>query len=159
QHILSGAVMDPRGLDELFDGKWREEGCPVDAPVSSEAVYYLTQRGKVRFPFVPPTLRNHGCFIVTLSRVVQWLRSKVEALGVTVLEGFPGSQLLWDETGRRITGVRTADLGLDRNGNPKDSFSPGTDIRARVTVIAEGARGSLTKARVDPLAIRVPPPR
>ncbi len=159
QHILSGAVMDPRGMDDLFGGKWRDEGCPVDAPVESEAIYYLTEKGKIRFPFVPPTLRNHGCFVVTLSHVVRWLKEKVEALGVNVLEGFPGKEILWDKSGRRVTGVRTADLGIDRDGNPGGSFTPGTDLRAKVTVLGEGTRGSLTKTLVDRLGLHGPNPQ
>ena len=156
QHILSGAVMDPRGLDDLFEGRWREEGCPVEAPVQSEAVYYLTPRGKIRFPFVPPTLRNHGGWVVTLSHVVRWLEEKVTALGVNVFAGFPGSEVLFD--GERVRGVRTADMGLGRDGNPKESFQPGTDILAKVTVFGEGSRGSLTKALVRRLGIQGPNP-
>ncbi|HZN57252.1 MAG TPA: electron transfer flavoprotein-ubiquinone oxidoreductase [Planctomycetota bacterium] len=158
QHILSGAVMDPRGLDELFEGRWKEEGCPVEAPVVSEAVYYLTPRGKIRFPFVPPTLKNHGGYVVTLSHVVQWLQTKVEARGVNVLAGFPGKEVIYDESGR-VAGVRTADLGLDRAGQPKASFTPGTDLRARVTVFGEGPRGSLTKALVERLGASGPNPQ
>jgi electron-transferring-flavoprotein dehydrogenase len=157
QHILSGAVMDPRGLDELFDGKWREEGCPVEAPVKSEAVYYLTARRRVRFPFLPPTLRNHGAWVVTLSHVVRWMKARVEALGVDVFEGFPGEDLLWE--GERVAGVRTADRGLDRRGEPRAGFTPGADIRAKVTVLGEGSRGSLTKALVGRLGIDGPNPQ
>ena len=152
QHILSGAVMDPRGLDDLFEGRWREEGCPVEAPVQSEAVYYLTPRGKIRFPFVPPTLRNHGGWVVTLSHVVRWLEEKVTALGVNVFAGFPGSEILFD--GERVRGVRTADMGLGRDGAPKESFQPVTEIIAKVTVFGEGSRGSLTKALFQKLVIQ-----
>jgi electron-transferring-flavoprotein dehydrogenase len=157
QHILSGAVMDPRGMDELFDGRWRELGCPVEAPVVSEAVYYLTARRRFRFPFLPPTLRNHGAWVVTLSRVVRWLKERCEELGVLVLEGAPGAEILWD--GDRVAGVRTADKGLDRRGEPKAGFTPGTEIRARVTVLGEGSRGSLTKALVARLGIHGPNPQ
>jgi electron-transferring-flavoprotein dehydrogenase len=159
QHILSGAVMDSRGLDELFEGNWREEGCPVEAPVVSESIYYLTEKGKYRFPFVPPTLRNHGCFVVTLSEVVRWMRERVEALGVNVFEGFPASEILWDESGRRVTGLRTVDLGLDRAGNRKESFTLGTDLHAKVVVLGEGTRGSLTKSVVERLGLDGPNPQ
>jgi len=159
QHILSGAVMDSRGVGELFGDKWREEGCPVEAPVVSEFIYYLTEKGKYRFPFVPPTLRNDGCFVVTLSQVVRWMRERVEALGVNVFEGFPASEILWDKSGHRVTGVRTVDLGLDRAGNPKESFTPGTDLHAKVVVLGEGTRGSLTKSVVDRLALDGPNPQ
>jgi electron-transferring-flavoprotein dehydrogenase len=159
QHILSGAVMDSRGLEELFGSTWREEGCPIEAPVVSESVYYLTEKSKYRFPFVPPTLRNHGCFVVTLSEVVRWMRERVEALGVNVLEGFPASEVLWGEGGRRVAGVRTVDLGLDRAGNPKESFTPGTDLHAKVVVLGEGTRGSLTKSVVERLSLDGPNPQ
>jgi len=157
QHILSGAVMDPRGFDELFDGKWIEEGCPVEAPVKSEAVYYLTARGKVRFPFLPPTLRNHGAWVVTLSHVVRWMKTRVEVLGVNVFEGFPGKELLWE--GERVAGVRTADRGIDKSGAPRAGFTAGADIRAKVTVLGEGSRGSLTKALVSRLGTDGPNPQ
>ncbi|MBI4602741.1 MAG: electron transfer flavoprotein-ubiquinone oxidoreductase, partial [Planctomycetes bacterium] len=159
QHILSGAVMDPRGMVELFGPRWREEGCPVEAPVAREAVYYLTARRRIRFPFTPPTLTNHGCFVVTLSHVVRWMKEKAEALGASVLEGFPGSEVLWDSSGRRVEGVRTADRGLDRRGEPRESFTPGTDIRAKVTVLGEGTRGSLTKTVVERLGLGGPNPQ
>jgi electron-transferring-flavoprotein dehydrogenase len=156
-HILSGAVMDPRGLDELFEGKWREEGCPVESPVQREATYYLTSKRKFRFPFTPPTLKNHGCFVVTLSQVVRWMREKAEAAGVSILEGFPASEILWQGDG--VAGARTVDLGVDRDGNPKSSFTPGTDLRAKVTVLGEGTRGSLTKALVERLKLEGPNPQ
>jgi electron-transferring-flavoprotein dehydrogenase len=159
QHILSGAVMDPRGLDELFAGRWREEGCPVEAPVASESVFYLTATGKWRFPFLPPTLRNEGCFVVTLSHVVRWLREKAEALGVSIIEGFPGREVLWDDSGRRVAGVRTVDRGVTRDGTPRESFQPGADIRAKVTALGEGTRGSLTKALVERLGLGGPNPQ
>ena len=156
-HILSGAVMDGRGLDELFPDGWREAGCPVDAPVSDEAVYYLTAAGKRTFPFIPPPLRASGCHVVSLSLVVRWLREKVEELGVHVFEGFPAAELLWE--GERVVGVRTVDQGVDRDGRPRDGFAPGTEVRARVTVLGEGSRGSLTKALVDRLGIAGPNPQ
>lgn len=159
QHILSGAVMDPRGMEDLFGAGWQAEGCPVEAPVSSEAVYYLTRRGRWRFPFVPPTLKNHGGYVVTLSHVVRWMREKAEALGVNVFEGFPASEVLWDESGRRVQGVRTVDRGVDRGGAPKESFAPGSNLRAKVTVFGEGTRGSLTKIVVDRLRLQGPNPQ
>src|SRR6266540_7337535 len=102
QHILSGAVMDPRGMDGLFEGRWRELGCPVEAKVERETVYYLTARRKFRFPVVPPTLRNEGCWVVTLSRVVEWLRDQAQAEGVNVFEGFPADGKIME--GDRVAG-------------------------------------------------------
>jgi len=157
QHILSGAVMDPRALDDLFEGRWRELGLPIEAEVSSDTVYYLTARRKFRFPLVPPTLRNHGCLVVVLSRVVQWMRDQAQAEGVNVFEGFPASELIREE--RRVAGAITADRGIDRAGNPGPGFAPGTEIRARVTVLAEGSRGSLAKKLVDDLNLGGPNPQ
>lgn len=157
QHILSGAVMDPRGLDELFDGSCQEAGCPVESPVVGETVYYLTGTSAFRFPILPPPLRNDGCYVVSLSRVVQWLKEKAEDLGVDVLEGFPAADLVMD--GERVLGVVTADQGLDREGKPRSNFAPGAEIRARVTVLCEGTRGSLTRKLVDRLGIQGPNPQ
>ncbi len=157
QHILSGAVMDPKGIDELFQGRWKEEGCPVEAPVKSDAVYFLTAAGKIRFPVVPPTLRNHGGWVVSLSRVAQWLKGKAEELGVTICEGFPGCELILE--GEKVAGAITADKGIDRQGRPKASFAPGTEICAKVTVLCEGSRGSLTKQLVERLNLHGPNPQ
>ncbi len=155
-HILSGAIMDPRGMAELFPD-WRAAGCPVEAEVTEEAVYHLTARSKLRAPFVPPNLRNHGAWIVTLSDVVVWLREKLEALGVMVFEGFAGNELLWD--GGRVAGVRTMDKGLAPDGSPGPSFEPGADITAQVTVLGEGSHGSLTKQLVARLGLAGPNPQ
>jgi electron-transferring-flavoprotein dehydrogenase len=157
EHILSGAVMDGRGLDELFPEGWREAGCPVDGAVTEEAVYYLTATGKLRFPFIPPPLRAQGCHVVSLSHVVRWLRERVEELGVNVFEGFPAAELLWD--GDRVIGARTVDQGVDRQGAPRDGFTPGTEVRAKVTVLGEGSRGSLTKTLVERLGLEGPNPQ
>ncbi|MCA9320810.1 MAG: electron transfer flavoprotein-ubiquinone oxidoreductase [Planctomycetes bacterium] len=150
-HILSGAIMDPRGMDELFGQAWRKE-CPIDAEVMDESVYYLTEGKAIRFPILPPTLKNHGNLIVSLSKVTAWMKEKVEELGVMVAESFPGHEILYD--GDRVTGVRTMDMGLDQDGNPGPSFQPGTDIEAKITVLGEGSRGSLTKQLVDRLGLQ-----
>ena len=155
-HILSGAVMDPRAIEELFGPKWHEE-CPVDAQVIKEQVFYLTEASAFSFPVTPPTLHNHGLWIASLSRVVTWMKEKVEELGVMIAEAFPGHELLMD--GDRVTGVRTMDMGLDADGNPGPAFQPGTDIHAKVTVLGEGSRGSLTKKLVDRLDLHGPNPQ
>ena len=149
-HILSGAIMDPRAMVELFGESWRDE-CPVDADVGRESVLFLTEQKAVPFPAVPKGLQNHGNVIVSLSKVVGWMREKVEALGVTICEAFPGNEVLFD--GDRVVGVRTMDMGLDKNGNPGPGFQPGTDIHAKVTVLGEGSRGSLTKSLVRKLGL------
>ncbi|OFV93875.1 MAG: electron transfer flavoprotein [Acidobacteria bacterium RIFCSPLOWO2_02_FULL_61_28] len=145
-HLLSGAVMDPRGLRELvpnFDQPDSPDRAPVASPVLRDAVYFLTEQGQWQLPITPPFLHNHGNYIVSLNRLGRWLGQKVEAKGVSVFTGFAGKELLYEEG--RVAGVRTDDKGLDRDGKPKSNFEPGYDLRAKVTVLAEGPRGSLTK--------------
>src|SRR3954463_15736463 len=141
QHCLSGALLDPRSMRELLPGFERE--APIDASVSKEAVYYLTENGKLKFPITPPPLRDHGNYVISLNRFVKWLGGKVEEAGVTVFTGFAGSELLYD--GGRVIGVRTDDKGLDKQNQPKSNFEPGYDLQAKITILAEGTRGSLTK--------------
>jgi electron-transferring-flavoprotein dehydrogenase len=147
-HSISGAVMDPRGIQELMPD-WKERGAPIEHTVSEDHVLYLTKTRKFTLPFTPPPLQNHGNSIISLSRFVRWLGSQVEASGVDVFSGFAGVEMLTD--GDRIAGVRTGDKGIDRDGNRKSNYEPGIDIRAKVTILAEGARGSLTKQLVGAL--------
>jgi electron-transferring-flavoprotein dehydrogenase len=141
QHCLSGALLDPRSMRELLPGFEKE--APIDVPVSKESVYFLTETGKLKFPITPPPLRDHGNYVISLNRFVKWLGGKVEEAGVTVFTGFAGSELLYD--GDRVSGVRTDDKGLDKNNQPKSNFEPGYDLQAKITILAEGTRGSLTK--------------
>jgi len=144
QHCLSGALLDPRSMRELLPGF--EKDAPIDAPVSKEAVYFLTEKGKLKFPITPPPLRDHGNYVISLNRFVKWLGGKVEETGVTVFTGFAGSELLYD--GDCVTGVGTDDKGLDKNNQRKSNFEPGYDLQAKITILAEGTRGSLTKQLV-----------
>ncbi|HET7102015.1 MAG TPA: electron transfer flavoprotein-ubiquinone oxidoreductase [Terriglobia bacterium] len=144
-HCLSGAVLDPRSLRELVPD-FESKGAPLESPVTDDAVYFLTHRGQWRLPVNPPFLQNHGNYIVSVNKLARWLGGLVEAAGATLFPGFAGSEILHD--GRRVAGVRTDDKGIDRNGNPKANFQPGYDLRAKVTVFAEGTRGSLTKQLV-----------
>jgi electron-transferring-flavoprotein dehydrogenase len=144
-HCLSGAVLDPRSLRELvpdFDAK----GAPIESPVTDDAVYFLTRTGRWKLPVNPPFLQNQGNCIVSVNRLAKWLSELVEAAGVSLFPGIAGSEILYD--GQRVAGVRTDDKGIDKNGNPKSNFQPGYDLRASVTVFAEGTRGSLTKQLV-----------
>src|SRR5262250_2068157 len=141
QHCLSGALLDPRSMRELLPGFERE--APLDAPVTKEAVYFLTEKGKIKSPITPPPLRDHGNYVISLNRFVKWLGGKVEAEGITVFTGFAGSELLFD--GDRVTALLTDDKGLDKQNRQKSNFEPGYDIQAKVVVLAEGTRGSLTK--------------
>src|SRR5204863_117613 len=155
QHCLSGALLDPRSMRELLPDFEKE--APLDAPVSKEAVYFLTEKGKFRFPITPPPLRDHGNHVISLNRFVKWLGGKVEAAGVTVFTGFAGSELLYADDGGapgvparpHVSGVRTDDKGLDKNNQPKSNFEPGYDLQAKITILAEGARGSLTKQLIQ----------
>ena len=149
-HMLSGAVLDPSGLDELVPD-WRDRGAPLDTPVCSDRVYLLTQNGKVRFPIIPPPLRNHGNYVISLNRFVRWFGDQVAAEGVDVFTGFAATEVLFD--GDRVIGVRTGDRGVDRHGARKPTFEPGVDIHATVTIIADGVRGNLTKTLIRRFAL------
>jgi electron-transferring-flavoprotein dehydrogenase len=141
-HLLSGAVMDPRALRELLPDF--EQEAPLDSPVASDAVYFLTRGAQVRFPVTPPFLHNPGNYIVSLNRLGKWLGRKVEEAGITIFTETAGMEVLYDEGGN-VRGVRTDDKGLDRDRRPKENYQPGSDLHAKVTVFAEGTRGSLAK--------------
>jgi electron-transferring-flavoprotein dehydrogenase len=149
-HSLSGAVLDPVALQELIPD-FIEKGAPVSTPVRDDRVYFLTRGRQIRFPVVPPPLRNEGNFVISLNQLVKWLASQAEARGVDVLAGFPAAEMLYD--GARVVGVRTGDKGIDRHGQRKSNFEAGVDLRAKVTILAEGARGSLTKQLVPRLGL------
>ncbi|MBI4470210.1 MAG: electron transfer flavoprotein-ubiquinone oxidoreductase [Acidobacteria bacterium] len=146
-HILSGAVFDPRALEELIPD-FREAGAPLGAEVVEDHLWYLTEHSKIPSPIIPPPLRNTGKYALSLGRLTQWLASRAASMGVDVFPEFPGVELLFEEgtssTGK-VIGVRTGDKGVDRNGARKGNYEPGVDIQARVVVLGEGVRGSLTK--------------
>lgn len=145
-HNLSGAILDPRAMDSLIPG-WRAQGAPVEAVVTSHEVRWLTRRGSVVAPITPPPLANKGCALVSLSRFTKWMGEKAEALGADIFDHFPAADLIWD--GGRVAGVRCRDRGRDKAGGEKEGFEPGAEIRARVTVLGEGTRGSLTRNLVE----------
>jgi electron-transferring-flavoprotein dehydrogenase len=145
QHCLSGALLDPRSMHELLPGFEKE--APLDAQCHQEAVYFLTKNGKFKLPITPPPLRDHGNYVISINKFTKWLGSKVEETGITVFTGFAGSELLYD--GNRVSGVRTDDKGVDKQNQPKSNFEPGYDLRAKVTILAEGTRGSLTKQLIS----------
>ncbi len=142
-HILSGAVMDPRAIRELMPD-FLGEGCPVDSVVTEDAFWYLTEKKGINSPIVPPPLKNKGKYVVSLSRVCEWLAEKCEAAGVNIFPEFPATEVLYDENDA-VIGVRTGDKGIDKDGKRKPNFEPGVDILAKVTVLGEGSRGSLAK--------------
>ena len=144
-HILSGAVVDPVGIDSLLPD-WRDEDTPIKTAVSDDRFYWLGPNGGMRLPnfAMPPLMNNHGNFIVSLGSVCRWLAGKAEALGVEIYPGFAAAEVLYDDNGA-VVGIATGDMGIGKNGEPKDSFTRGMELRAKYTLFAEGARGSLGK--------------
>jgi electron-transferring-flavoprotein dehydrogenase len=152
-HILSGAVIDPIGLDRLIPD-WRAQGAPLDTKVSDDQFLYLGPAGDMRLPNVlmPPLMNNHGNYIGSLGAVVRWLGEKAAELGVEIYPGFAAAEILYDAEGR-VAGVATGDMGIGRDGTPKDSFTRGMELRGKYTLFGEGARGSLTKQLVAKFAL------
>ncbi len=149
-HALSGAVLDPVALRELIPD-FLERGAPLQ-PVLRDEVAFLTARRRFRLPVLPPPLRNHGNYIVSLGRLVRWLAEQVEKQGgVDLLPGFGGREILYE--GERVAGVRTGDKGIDRNGSRKANYEPGIDIRSKVTILGEGPRGTLVKSLTERLRL------
>ena len=141
-HQLSGALLDPSTLRELVPD-FQAKGCPLETEVHSDNIYYLTPQKKLRLPITPPPFQNHGNYIISLSRFTKWLAEQVEAEGVDLFTGFPGQSVLSD--GTKVIGVRTGDKGIGKHGEQKETFEPGADILAKVTIFADGVRGNLTK--------------
>ncbi len=151
-HELSGAVLDPSALRELIPD-FETKGAPLAAPVRHDAVYFLTRRRKFRFPIIPPPLRNHGNYVVSINHFVKWLGREVEAAGIDLFSGFAASEVLFE--GSTVVGVRTGDRGVDKQGARKATYEPGVDIRAKVTIFCDGVRGNLTKTLVRRLNLDV----
>ena len=144
-HILSGAVMDPRALTELLPD-WKEQGAPLDTPVSEDRFLYLSARGVFKVPdfLLPGCFRNHGNYVISLGNVCRWLGQQAESLGVEIFPGFAAAEVLYNEDGS-VRGVATGDMGLDKNGKPTDHHQPGMELHAKYTFFAEGCRGHLGK--------------
>ncbi len=147
-HCLSGAVLDPRALRELIPD-FEARGAPLESPVTRDSVYYLMRHGRWKLPVNPPFFSNHGNFVVSLNKLVKWMGEEAERAGVSLFPGFSGMEVLFDDD--RVVGVRTDDKGIDKGGKRKANFQPGYDLRAKVTVFAEGPRGSLTQQLVGRL--------
>jgi electron-transferring-flavoprotein dehydrogenase len=146
-HILSGAVIDPIALDRLLP-EWRGEDTPIKTAVTDDRFYWLSASGGLRLPnfMMPPLMSNHGNYIVSLGNVCRWLATKAEALGVEIYPGFAAAEVLFE--GDAVAGIATGDMGIGRNGEPKDGFKRGMELRAKYTLFAEGARGSLSKGLI-----------
>ncbi len=148
-HIVSGAVIDPKGLNRLIPD-WKEKGAPVEMAVKDDRFLFLTKSGSIRLPniFMPPLMSNHGNYIVSLGALCIWLGEQAAELGVEVYPGFAASEVLYDEN-NAVVGIATGDMGVGRNGQPTESFVRGMELRGKYTFFAEGARGSLTKQLVE----------
>jgi len=143
-HQLSGAIMNPKALAELVPDF--AKSAPLDTPVTDSAALLFTAGSSFRLPITPPPFQNQGNYVVSLNKIVKWLGGLVEAAGVNLFKEFGGAELVYENGG--VAGVITEDKGLDKNGKPKDNYTPGYQLRAKVTVLAEGPRGSLTKKLV-----------
>jgi len=141
-HLLSGAVLEPRSLTELFPD-WQQRGAPLETAVTSDKFYYLTSSVSVRLP-TPPQMNNHGNYVISLGALAKWMATEAEALGVEIYAGFAGAEVLYNEDGS-VAGVATGDMGVAKDGTHKPDYTEGVELRAKQTIFAEGARGSLTK--------------
>ncbi|HBP59480.1 MAG TPA: electron transfer flavoprotein-ubiquinone oxidoreductase, partial [Alphaproteobacteria bacterium] len=150
-HILSGAVLEPRSLNELLPD-WKERGAPLDTPVTSDKFMYLTQSGAIRLP-TPPQMNNHGNYIISLGNFCRWLGEQAEALGVEIYPGFAAAEVLYDDSGA-VRGVATGDMGIGKDGNPTENHMMGMELLAKQTIFAEGCRGHLTKTLFDRFDLR-----
>ncbi|QDH72713.1 FAD-binding protein [Brevundimonas sp. M20] len=145
-HILSGAVIDPKALNELFPD-WKERGAPLETPVTRDRFLLLGPQADIPLPMFafPPLMHNHGCYIASLGNVARWLGEQAEALGVEVYPGMAASHVVWDEPTGRVKGVVAGVFGIDREGKPTGEFQPGIELHGKYVFIAEGVRGSLAK--------------
>ena len=143
-HSLSGAILDPVSLKELMPD-YLEKGCPIEESECRDEIYYLTGGGKFRLPYAPSYMHNSGCHIISLSKFCAWLGELAEEMGVMVFPGFAGTEILYEADSDRVSGIRTGDKGLDKDGNKRPNFEPGVDLMAKVSVFGEGPKGSLLR--------------
>jgi electron-transferring-flavoprotein dehydrogenase len=153
-HILSGAVMDPRALNELIPD-WKEKDAPLNAPVSEDRFMFLTETGALKVPsaLLPDCFQNHGNYVVSLANVTRWLGQQAEGLGVEIFPGFAAAEVLFDEAGR-VKGVATGDMGIGKDGQATDAHQPGMELHAKYTFFAEGCRGHLGKQLQEKFKLR-----
>jgi electron-transferring-flavoprotein dehydrogenase len=150
-HILSGAVLEPRALNELFPD-WKERGAPLHTPVAQDKFMFLTRKSGFRMP-TPPQMNNHGNYIVSLGNLCRWLAEQAEAMGVEIYPGFAAAEVLYAEDGS-VRGIATGDMGIGKDGEPTANHTPGIELHAKQTVFSEGCRGSLTKTLFDCFNLR-----
>ena len=153
-HILSGAVMDPRALDELLPD-WKERGAPLKTPVSEDRFLFLTESAAFAVPnlFLPGCFRNHGNYVVSLANVCRWLGQQADALGVEIYPGFAAAEVLYDDKGG-VRGVATGDMGVGRDGKPTDQYQPGIELHGKYVLFAEGCRGHLGRRLMETFRLR-----
>src|SRR4051795_13392078 len=150
-HILSGAVFEPRALNELIPD-WRERGAPLNTPATGDRFLYLTKNRALRLP-PPPPMHNHGNYIISLGNLCRWLAGQAEELGVEIYPGFAAAEILFNDDGS-VKGVATGDMGIARDGSHRPDYQPGMELHARYTFFAEGARGHLTKRLTELFGLR-----
>ncbi len=150
-HILSGAVLETRALDELIPD-WKDKGAPLDTPAGKDSFLYLTETGSFRMP-TPPQMKNHGNYIVSLGNVCRWLAEQAESLGAEIYPGFAAAEVLYHDDGS-VKGIATGDMGITKTGERGPNYQPGMELHGRQTLFAEGCRGSLTKALFDRFDLR-----
>jgi len=153
-HILSGAVMDPIALNELWPA-WKEDGAPLNQPVTADRFMFLTETGSFTVPnfALPANFQNHGNYVVSLGNVCRWLGTRAEELGVEIYPGFAGAEVLYDDAGR-VRGVATGDMGVGRDGTQTESYQQGMELHAKYTFFAEGCRGHLGKQLMEKYRLR-----
>src|SRR3954447_23807011 len=153
-HILSGAVIDPRSLNELLPD-WKENGAPLNAPVTEDRFLFLTENGSFKVPdfMLPGCFRNHGNYVISLGNVTRWLGQQAEALGVEIFPGFPAADVLYGENGA-VKGVVTGDMDIGKDGQPTDAYQPGMELHGKYTLFAEGCRGHLGKRLQERFKLR-----
>ncbi len=150
-HLLSGAVLEPRALDELFPD-WRKMDAPLTVPVTKDYFVFLTAKHSLRLP-LPPSMQNHGNYVIGLGTFGKWLAAQAESMGVEIYPGFAAAEILYNDAGS-VVGVATGDMGVGKNGEPTGRFTRGVELRAKQTLFAEGCRGSLTKQLFERFNLR-----
>jgi len=150
-HILSGAVLETRSLNELIPD-WKDKGAPLDVPVKSDKFQFLTKNRAISMP-TPPQMHNEGNYIISLGNFCRWLAEQAEELGVEIFPGFAAAEILYDDSGA-VRGVATGDMGIGKDGQPGDNFEPGIELIGRQTIFAEGCRGSLSKQLMETFGLR-----
>lgn len=149
-HIVSGAVLEPAALNELFPN-WKELGAPLNTPVSDDNIYVFKETKGIKIPslFAPKTMHNTGNYVISLGNLCRWLAEQAENLGVEIFPGFAAGSVLYSENGHSVTGIVTGDMGIGSNGKQKDAYMPGMELRAKYTLFSEGCRGSLGKQLIE----------